>query len=161
MIKLSYLFILFLLVSAGGSKSKSDENIAVEENMLEKFLMYLTGDFDNLEQLDAQRAAGQITHPYAKHINRLADHKVVNRPQEYQGHFLLEESYYLYDYEQDTLLKPYLFYFTLGEPGRIRLHSYKLPEGLDLALVRNDNPDLIFDFDELVMSSSFNPAEYT
>lgn len=128
---------------------------------LELFKTYIQGDLDNRQQVEAERKAGKQIHPYAKHVNRLADDKIRNKPANYEGFCILEESYYVYpDKPQDTIVKPYLFWFK-EEDGRVKLHSMQLPKELAAKDIRNDNSNLSFDYNELKLSPSFKPALYT
>lgn len=131
-----------------------------EVSEFKRFKQYIVGDFDNQEQIEKEIEAGKQIHPYAKHVNRPANHRIDNLPEDFKGFFVIEESYYKYP-EQDTILKPYLFLFEETEEGKVRLTNFKLPEGLDKAKVRNDNPDLRFDYSTLEVSPSFKPVNYT
>jgi hypothetical protein len=74
------------------------------------YKQYIQGDLDNSAQVNDERMVGAQIHPFAKHVNRLADSKITNKPANYQGFYILEESYYVYpDKPQDTVVKPYLF----------------------------------------------------
>jgi hypothetical protein len=127
----------------------------------EVYKSYIQGDLDNREQVEAERKAGKQVHPYAKHINRLADDKIRNKPANYEGFYILEESYYVYpDKPQDTVVKPYLFWFK-EEGGRVKLHSMQFPKDILVKDIRNDNPKLGFEYNDLKLSPSFKPALYT
>lgn len=124
------------------------------------FKTYITGDFDNRRQVAEQLQAGKQIHPYAKHVNRVADEKIDNLPPQLNGFFLLEESYYKYA-EGDTIIKPYLFFFEALPEGKVKLYSMQLPEDIPPRDVRNDNAHLRFDYRALKPSPSFKPAVYT
>jgi hypothetical protein len=136
------------------------------------FKQYIQGDLDNREQVEAERLAGEQLHPFARHVNRVADEKILNKPANYDGFYILEESYYTYAAEATsateasetaeaakTIVKPYLFWFT-EEQGRVKLHSMRLPEHIPVQEIRNDNAELRIDFAALVLSPSFTPAFY-
>ncbi|MCS6807416.1 MAG: hypothetical protein RML40_01635 [Bacteroidota bacterium] len=128
---------------------------------IELFKQYIQGDLDNREQIEEERRAGKQIHPYAKHVNRLADDKILNKPAHYQGFYILEESYYVYpDKPNDTIIKPYLFWFT-EENGAVKLHSLQIPKDIPVHEIRNDNPTLRFDYNALRLSPTFKPACYT
>lgn len=125
------------------------------------YKQYIQGDLDNREQIEEQRKAGKQLHPSAKHVNRLFDAKITNKPANYQGFYILEESYYVYPYKpQDTIIKPYLFWFT-EENGAVKLHSMQLPKDIPAKDIRNDNATLTFDYNALKLSPSFKPAAYS
>jgi hypothetical protein len=127
---------------------------------IEKFKHYIVGDFDNHRQVERERQQGKPIHPYAKHVNRRAEAKIRNLPEKVNGIYVLEESYYKYD-GQDTIIKPYLFFFEQMPNGNVRLHSLQLPKDIPAKEVRNDNPNLFFDYLALRPSPTFAPAEYT
>jgi hypothetical protein len=126
----------------------------------ELFKTYIQGDFENSAQVAAEQKAGAQIHPFAKHVNRLADVKIKNLPPQYRGFYILEESYYTYP-NKPTDIKPYLFWFEPTDDGKIKLHSLALPSGLDKKDIRNDNSSLSFDYNELKESPTFKPAIYT
>ncbi len=78
--------------------------------LLKKFQEYITGDFDNSRQLVEEMKAGKIIHPMAVHVNRVADEKILNKPLDLNGFFILEESYYLNE-GKVMESKPFLFLF--------------------------------------------------
>ncbi len=126
---------------------------------IELFKQILIGDLDNQEQIDAERAAGQQVHPYAKHVTRDCTHIVRNIPTEINGVFILEESYYTYP-EKETEVKPLLFFVEPHHGKSVCLHSMQIPTRLDKKEVVNANADLYFDYEELEESSRFKPAIY-
>jgi len=127
--------------------------------LLKKFQEYITGDFDNSNQLVEEMKAGKIVHPLSVHVNRVADEKVLNKPLDLNGFFVLEESYYLNE-GKVMESKPYLFLFTLRPSGIIHLTTYQLTNYKKEEL-RNDNTALRFDFLTLTPSPSFQGADYT
>ncbi len=125
---------------------------------IELFKTYLTGDFDNHQQVEAERAAGQQIHPFARHVNRVADHRIRNAPPR-PGFWLIEESYY--DMPDGThKINHHLFFFEAVDGRTVRLYAYELPESLPMEQLTNDNPALSIDYNELRISSRFKPAEY-
>lgn len=126
--------------------------------LLNRFKQYITGDFDNANQVIEELKAGKAIHPLAIHVNRLADSKVINKPSNLTGFFLLEESYYLTE-GKPTEVKPYLFLFSLVNKEVIHLTTYQLT-GYKKESLRNDNPDLQFDYTSLVPSPTFKGADY-
>ncbi|MCU0339691.1 MAG: hypothetical protein MUE30_07390 [Spirosomaceae bacterium] len=127
---------------------------------LDLYLSYLTGDFDNIAQVETQRKVGKQTHPYAKHVTRVITQRVSGIPADFKGVFVLEESYYKYP-NQDTIVKPYIFKFEVNAQRQIVLHSMAIPERIDKKTFRNDNATWRLAFAELKESPSFKPAAYT
>lgn len=142
--------ILFLVVIAGAFVQKSD---------FDRYLSYLTGNFDNRAQIAAETKAGKQLHPYAKHVTRVIQSRVKNIPENYNGVFVLEESYYKYP-DKDTVSKPYIFRFEKGLKGEVILHSVTIPAAIDKATFRNSNPNWTLDFNDLKDSPTFQPAAY-
>lgn len=128
------------------------------DELLKTFQQYITGDFNNANQVTEEMATGKIIHPLAIHINRVADDKVINRPKGLRGFFLLEESYYLYEGKAIDV-KPYLFLFQLTNDSTIHLTTYQLTEFAKETL-RNNNPSLTFNYDSLTPSPTFKGANY-
>jgi hypothetical protein len=130
----------------------------------ELFKRYIQGDFDNREQVEAERRAGNQIHPFAKHVNRLLDEKITDKPASYnpaREFHILEESYYVYpDKPQDTVIKPYLFRFT-NDGGAVKLHSLQIPARFAPKDVRNDNAAFRLSYNELELSPTFKPTSYT
>ena len=73
---------------------------------LTDFIKLMTGHFDNKEQFDKMQAEGK-TYPYAKHINTACNDKIKNLPENFNGTFVVEESYYKTDGKSHT--SPHLF----------------------------------------------------
>jgi hypothetical protein len=149
---------MFLLAS---SFFMTQANAQIPDNHpIHLFRTYITGDFDNQRQVDAELKEGKQIHPYAKHVNRVADSKIDNLPAQLNGFFLLEESYYKYA-EGDTIIKPYLFFFEALPEGQVKLYSMQLPQDVPPKDIRNDNHALRFNYQTLRPSPSFKPAVYT
>lgn len=125
---------------------------------LEKFLVYLCGDFNNDEQIQEELEKGNIIHPKAKHITGICNEKIKNLPNDFNGFFVIEESYY----EQSNFknILPHLFLFTEDKDGNVVLTSYDLPNGVSKEEFRNDNKDLLMDYNELKVSEKFTPMVY-
>lgn len=125
---------------------------------IDLFEQYITGDFDNRRQVDAEIQTGQQVHPYAVHINRRADDKIIGAPAR-DGFWLLEESYYARP-DGSTEVKPYLFFFeAVGDTG-VLLRVYKTPPHLPASDLVNANTQLKIPYSELEPSPSFKPAQY-
>jgi hypothetical protein len=150
---------LLPLAQCQEERAAANTNANAVMSAIDLFRQYISGDFDNSRQVEAQREAGQQIHPFARHVNRVADHKVRNRPANRKGFFLLEESYYDYP-GKDTEIKPYLFFFEGVNDSTVRLQVYRIPDSIPVEQVRNDNPDLFFDYETLSPSPSFQPADY-
>ena len=125
---------------------------------LKRFTNNLCGDFNNDKQIQDQEAKGKVTHPKAKHINRIANDKIINLPCDFNGYFIIEESYYEIGNRKNIL--PHLFLFTLNENNQVVLTSYDLPEGISKEEFKNDNNNLIIDYNKLVKSEKFTPMIY-
>lgn len=132
---------------------------AQRHRVLESFRAYITGDFDNSEQVAAEIKAGRLMHPFSIHVNRIADGKIRNIPQSHQGFFILEESYYLSE-GKPLERKPYLFLFEPEGIDKVRLTAFQLPASLRKEDVRNDNDTLTFDYSTLQRSPTFKGAVY-
>lgn len=125
---------------------------------LQRFLSCMSGEFDNSQQIREQHDAGEITHPYAHHINTVVNARISNLPKNFNGYFLLEESYYTQN--GSTNAQPHLFLFTLNEEGRVVLTSYDMPEGYTKETFTAANPDLTLDYLHLKKSEKFTPMLY-
>ena len=125
---------------------------------LKRFTNNLCGGFNNDKQIQDQEAKGKVTHPKAKHINRIANDKIINLPCDFNGYFIIEESYYEIGNRKNIL--PHLFLFTLNENNQVVLTSYDLPEGISKEEFKNDNNNLIIDYNKLVKSEKFTPMIY-
>ena len=60
---------------------------------LDNFINMMTGHFNNKEQFDNMQREGK-TYPYAEHINTICSEKILNLPKDFNGKFVVEESYY-------------------------------------------------------------------
>jgi hypothetical protein len=150
--KFIQLISLLLLI---GLQSSAQNNSG---KLLNRFKQYITGDFDNANQVMEELKAGKVIHPLAIHVNRVADEKVINKPANLEGFFLLEESYYLTE-GKPSEAKPYLFLFSKANNDVIHLTTYQL-NGYKKEALRNDNTSLQFNYDSLVLSPTFKGADY-
>lgn len=146
---------LVLIMSCTSMKNNPDKMKSID-----LFKKYITGDFDNKRQIAEEIKKGNQIHPLAVHVNRIADHRIKNVPK-VDGFWILEESYYTKPGQVEVEIKPYLFLFEAHGTDQIKLTPYTLPENLDKKEIKNDNPKLSFDFNQLKPSSSFKPAFYT
>ena len=103
---------------------------------LTDFIKLMTGHFDNKEQFDKMQTEGK-TYPYAKHINTACNDKIKNLPENFNGTFVVEESYY------ETIV----------------LSSYDIPNGEDKNTFSYDSMKAV-DYSELNESKKFTPALY-
>ncbi len=145
---------VFLLLTLGACNEPP-----AAEQAIDIFRGYLVGDFDNQRQIDAERAAGQQVHPYATHINRLADEKIINAPNR-NGFWLIEESYYI-NPDSTEQINHHLFFFEGIDATTVRLYAYQLSPSLQMEQLTNDNPDLQIDYGSIQVSPKFKPADYT
>jgi hypothetical protein len=157
MIKRIFSFILLVILT---SHCKIPNTIN-KKNMraIDLFKTYITGDYDNTQQVADEKKAGKQIHPLAKHVNRIANSKIKNLPDTLNGFFLIEESYYTYE-GKPTEIKPFLFFFEDFEADKVRLHVYQLPKDLPKEQVTNANKDLFFDYKTLQPSPTFGKAIY-
>lgn len=120
------------------------------------FIRILTGNFNNQEQFERMKQ-NNIEFPYAEHINTICNDKIVNLPENFNGIFMVEESYYTTN--GNTHTSPHLFLFTEEENG-IKLTSYEVPSGYDKHTFTYKNLKQI-DYHDLRVSEKFVPALYT
>ena len=73
---------------------------------IKKFVELMTGEFDNKEQFMEMKEAGK-SFPYAQHINTVCNDKIKNIPEDFNGIFVVEESYYETDGKRHA--SPHLF----------------------------------------------------
>lgn len=125
-------------------------------NILDTFINYLCGDFDNHEQYEAVASSH---FPLATHINRQCHDKIENLPEDFKGYFIIEESYY--EINDKTKYLPHLFLFTLNKEEKVVLTSYDLPQHIPEKAFKYNHPDLMMDYTKLQPSTKFNPMVYT
>jgi hypothetical protein len=154
-VKIQGFIILFLLTVSCNTLKKDFSTM----KSIDLFKICITGDFNNRRQIDEQLKSGKQIHPLAIHVNRVADHKIINGPN-INGFWILEESYYTKPGSDSIETKPYLFLFEKAEDNKVKLTPYTLPPQIDLKSVRNDNDNLRFDFNGIRPSPSFKPAFY-
>ena len=123
---------------------------------LKNFLDMITGQFDNSEQFNKLEGEEAKKFPFAKHINTICNDKINNLPENFDGVFFLEESYYTTNGKKHAA--PHLFLFTEKEDG-IQLDSYEIPEGYNNDSFTYDNLNPV-DYSELKKSEKFTPAIY-
>ena len=97
---------------------------------LENFVRMMTGHFDNKDQFDKMQEEGK-TYPYAKHINTACNDKIKNLPENFNGTFVVEESYYKTDGKAthhrifflfQKIMKELYFLPTIFRMEKIRIH---------------------------------------
>ena len=120
---------------------------------LEMFMKLITGYFNNKEQFEEMQKAGKI-YPYAEHVNTVCNDKIKNLPVDFQGKFLVEESYYETNGKKHA--SPHIFLFTEEKEG-ILLSSYKIPAGADKNTFTYDSM-LPVEYSELKKSEKFTPV---
>ena len=121
---------------------------------LDNFIHMMTGHFDNKEQFDMMQEAGK-SYPYAEHVNTVCNDKIKNIPADFNGKFIVEESYYETNGKRHA--SPHLFLITENEDG-ILLSSYEIP-GDDKNTFSYDSMKNV-DYSELKKSQKFTPALY-
>ncbi len=120
---------------------------------LDEFMALLAGSFNNKEQYTTLLKTGN-EFPYAEHINTICNDKISNLPPEFQGKFMVEESFY--EIKGKRHASSHLFLFT-EKPEGILLTSYEIPEGNNKASFSYKNMNMV-DFHCLVRSEKFTPA---
>lgn len=123
---------------------------------LDEFMTLLTGNFNNVDQFETMKQ-NQIEFPYAEHINTVCNDKILNLPNDFQGIFMIEESYYTTN--GSTHASSHLFLFT-EEDNSIKLTSYEVPKGYDKHTFTYRELTEI-DYFDLKLSEKFTPALYT
>ena len=127
-------------------------------SILSKFIENLCGEFNNYDQIDFEEKQGKLVHPRAKHINGICNNKIKNLPLNFDGYFIIEESYY--DNGKFKNILPHLFLFTLDKNNNVVLTSYEIPSNISKEDFRNDNSELVLDYNELKKSEKFTPMTY-
>ena len=118
---------------------------------LDNFVDMMTGHFNNKEQFDKMQKEGKI-YPYAEHINTICNGKILNLPKDFNGKFIVEESYY------ETNGKRHASHiFSLLQRGK--MDSYEIPEGEDKSTFSYGSMKNV-DYTELKKSEKFTPALY-
>ncbi|MGL5417816.1 MAG: hypothetical protein ACRDAU_19260 [Clostridium sp.] len=125
---------------------------------LDEFMEYLCGEFTNEEQIKNEQKEGKIVHPIAKHINGICNNKIKNLPKDFNGYFIIEESYYDMGSFKNTL--PHLFLFTINDENKVVLTSYEIPKEYSKEEFRNNNENIILDYNKLELSKKFTPMVY-
>jgi hypothetical protein len=129
--------------------------------VLAKFKKVIVGNFNNAAQVSEEIKNSKQVHPLAKHVNRIADAKIINLPKTkaVENFWVLEESYYEYP-NKPIDIKPYLFNFYAKGKDSVGLLVFQLPNNYKKEEIRNDNPNLVFDYTNLHPSPTFKGATY-
>ena len=122
---------------------------------LNELVGLLTGHFDNKAQFEEKEKAGE-SFPYARHVNTVCNDKITNLPADFEGLFVVEESYYTGN--GSTHAAPHLFLFT-QEGKDVKLTSYEIPQGYDKDTFTYDQLGEV-DYNQLKVSEKFTPALY-
>ena len=123
---------------------------------LDSFIGILTGEFDNSEQFEEMKKKGADRFPFARHVSTVCNPKIKNIPDDFNGVFIVEESYYTTDGKTNS--SPHLFLFT-EDGDEVVLSSYDMPEGYNKDTFTYENIGEI-EFSSLKESSKFTPAKY-
>lgn len=129
------------------------------DSILKKFTDILCGTLDNQAQINQQIADGEQLHPYAKHVTDICDHKIINRPADHEGLYILEESYYTKPGSDEIELKPLLFYMRSDGVSKALLNSVQIPTKFSKEEATNANDSFIMDWNDLELRP-FGTAEY-
>lgn len=122
---------------------------------LDAFMNLITGHFDNSEQFKAMKESGKVF-PFAEHVNTVCNDKILNLPANFEGRFLIEESYYETNGKRHA--SPHLFLFTETDEG-VLLTSYEIPEGEDKNTFSYSTMQPV-EYSSLKVSEKFTPALY-
>lgn len=123
---------------------------------LKKVIQLLSGRFDNSEQFQSLSEEEQAQFPFAIHNNTFLNDLIVNRPKDFDGVFLHEESYYTLKNKEK--FKSDIFLFSTDESGDVVLKSITAPKELMNAKF-NELKNI--DFSDLSVSDKFVPLHYT
>lgn len=141
------------------NKQESPWWYKAEEKTMELFKQFITGDFDNSEQVEEEKKTGRQIHPLARHINRVCDDKIKNLPDDLNGFFVLEESYYEYPGKPPEI-KPFLFLFQQGDNNTVTLKVFQIPGAIRKEEFKNNNESIVMDYHLLKLSPTFKKAVY-
>ena len=122
---------------------------------LDDFTGMMTGHFDNKEQFDKMQAEGK-TYPYAEHVNTICNDKTKNLPEDFNGRFVVEESYYETNGEMLCVTTSFSYY--RNRTGNFTF-LYEIPEGEDKKTFSYASMKKV-DYAELKKSEKFTPALY-
>lgn len=121
---------------------------------LDKFMEIITGNFNNQQQFNTLKQQGVEGYPYAEHVITICNNKISSLPQNFEGYFALEESYYTLN--NHTNAQPRLFLFT-AQGDNVLLTSYDLPSTLNKEKLNYEEmPNL--QYKDLAVSEKFTPA---
>lgn len=126
-----------------------------DDIMLQGFMSLLTGVFTNQEQFEEATKQG-LELPFAKHVNTICNDKIKNLPLNFQGFFMIEESYYTQ--HDHTNASSHIFLFT-QENDTVILTSYDIPTPYTKQNFTYEIIDSI-DYRCLKVSEKFTPAVY-
>ncbi len=91
-----------------------------------------------------------------EHINTICNDKIKNIPKDFNGKFVVEESYYETNGKRHA--SPHIFLIMETDDG-IVLSSYEIPKGEDKNTFSYDSMKNV-DYSELKKSEKFTPALY-
>ncbi len=123
---------------------------------LTRFITMIVGDFNNDEQVERYQKEGRMDYPKAQHVNTVCNDKIVNIPSDFNGIFLLEESYYTLNDKTNPM--PHLFLIS-DTPNGIQLESYEIPQGYDKMTFTYANLNQV-EFTQLKKIEKFQPLVY-
>lgn len=125
-------------------------------SILKDFVKLICGNFDNSEQLKELNNKNIFDYPYAEHVNNICNDKIVNLPADFEGIFIVEESYYTINGKTRNLHHLFLF---VQENEDVKLISYEIPEPYNKSNFIYDNIEKL-DYHNLKVSEKFEPAIY-
>ena len=110
-------------------------------SILKDFVKLICGNFDNSEQLKELNNKNIFDYPYAEHVNNICNDKIVNLPADFEGIFIVEESYYTINGKTRNLHHLFLF---VQENEDVKLISYEIPEPYNKSNFIYDNIEKLF-----------------
>lgn len=129
-----------------------------ENSALNEMLPMLLGEFDNKEQFSELKDGVIKNFPYARHINTCINEKILGLPENFDGIFMVEESYYTVNDRTNAM--PHLFLFTQIDVDKVQLDSFDIPKEYDKKTFTAENITTI-KFEDLEKSAKFTPAVYS
>ena len=125
-------------------------------NILKDFVKLICGNFDNSEQLKELNDKNIFDYPYAERVNNICNDKIINLPADFEGFFIVEESYYTIN---EKTRSSHHFFLFVQENEDVKLISYEIPEPYNKSNFIYDNIEKL-DYFNLKVSEKFEPAVY-
>lgn len=126
-------------------------------NDLKDFVELLCGTFDNKKQIEELKNQGVTDFPSARHVNQTLNNRITGIPENFDGYFVLEESYYTTNDKTNSM--SHLFLFT-KEGENFKLTSYEIPEGFSQGNFIYENIKSSIEYKKLKVHDKFTPMIY-